>query len=71
MFKNGAPTAAVYTLGCRLNQYESTAIEEKLSEKGFIILPFSEKCDVYIINTCAVTEESEKKSRKLISPDRW
>lgn len=66
MFKNGAPTAAVYTLGCRLNQYESTAIEEKLSEKGFIILPFSEKCDVYIINTCAVTEESEKKSRKLI-----
>ena len=66
MIRNGAPTAAVYTLGCRLNQYESTAIEETLSAKGFLILPFTEKCDVYIINTCAVTEESEKKSRKLI-----
>ena len=66
MFKNGAPTAAVYTLGCRLNQYESTAIEETLASRGFLILPFTEKCDVYIVNTCAVTEESEKKSRKLV-----
>lgn len=66
MLKNGAPTAAVYTLGCRLNQYESTAIEETLAERGFLILPFTEKCDVYIVNTCAVTEESEKKSRKLV-----
>ena len=66
MLKNGAPTAAVYTLGCRLNQYESTAIEETLASRGFLILPFTEKCDVYIVNTCAVTEESEKKSRKLV-----
>ena len=66
MLKNGAPTAAVYTLGCRLNQYESTAIEETLAARGFLILPFAEKCDVYIVNTCAVTEESEKKSRKLV-----
>ncbi|MBQ9746822.1 MAG: tRNA (N(6)-L-threonylcarbamoyladenosine(37)-C(2))-methylthiotransferase MtaB [Clostridia bacterium] len=66
MLQNGAPTAAVYTLGCRLNQYESTAIEETLAARGFLILPFTEKCDVYIVNTCAVTEESEKKSRKLV-----
>ncbi len=66
MIQNGAPTAAVYTLGCRLNQYESTAIEETLAARGFLILPFTEKCDVYIINTCAVTEESEKKSRKTV-----
>jgi len=66
MLNNGAPTAAVYTLGCRLNQYESTAIEETLAARGFLILPFTEKCDVYIVNTCAVTEESEKKSRKLV-----
>ena len=66
MLNNGAPTAAVYTLGCRLNQYESTAIEETLASRGFLILPFTEKCDVYIVNTCAVTEESEKKSRKLV-----
>ena len=66
MLQNGAPTAAIYTLGCRLNQYESTAIEETLASRGFLILPFTEKCDVYIVNTCAVTEESEKKSRKLV-----
>ena len=66
MINNGSPTVGVYTLGCRLNQYESTAIEENLSKEGFIVLPFSEKCDVYIINTCAVTEESEKKSRKIV-----
>ena len=66
MLKNGAPTAAVYTLGCRLNQYESTAIEETLAARGFLVLPFTERCDVYIVNTCAVTEESEKKSRKLV-----
>ena len=66
MINNGSPTVGVYTLGCRLNQYESTEIEENLSKEGFIVLPFSEKCDVYIINTCAVTEESEKKSRKIV-----
>lgn len=66
MSEKNSPTAGICTLGCRLNYYESTAVEEKLSEEGFIVLPFSEKCDVYIINTCAVTAESEKKSRKMI-----
>lgn len=58
--------AAICTLGCRVNQYESEAIAEELQSFGFIIADFSEVCDVYIINTCAVTEESERKSRQMI-----
>ncbi len=60
------PRAAVYTLGCRVNQYESEAVEAELEMLGFRIVPFSEAADVYIINTCAVTAESERKSRQII-----
>ena len=69
------PIASIFTLGCRVNQYESDAIEEKLREKGFDIVPFGEKSDVVIINTCTVTAESDRKSRqhirraRNISPD--
>ncbi len=56
----------ICTLGCRVNQYESEAIEKKLSENGFVICDFSEKNDVYIINTCTVTAESDRKSRQMI-----
>ena len=58
--------ASVYTLGCRVNLYESEAIAEKLSEAGFSVVDFSETCDVYIINTCTVTAESDRKSRQMI-----
>ena len=58
---------AICTLGCRVNQYESRAISEYLEEHGIKIAPFSERCDAYIINTCAVTAESEKKGRKMIN----
>ena len=61
-----APRAAIYTLGCRVNQYESDAVEAELESLGFSIVPFSEASDVYIINTCAVTAESERKSRQII-----
>lgn len=60
------PRAAVCTLGCRVNQYESEAIEAELEALGFIVADFAEACDVYIINTCAVTGESERKSRQMI-----
>ena len=60
------PRAAIYTLGCRVNQYESDAVEEELQSLGFEIASFQEHCDVYIINTCAVTAESERKSRQMI-----
>lgn len=58
-------SVGICTLGCRVNQYESRAIAEKLEEKGFEIREFSEVCDAYIINTCAVTAESERKSRQM------
>ena len=60
------PKASIFTLGCRVNQYESDAIEEQLIKRGFDIVPFGEKCDVVIINTCTVTAESDRKSRQHI-----
>ena len=66
MTESTRPRAAVLTLGCRVNQYESEAIEAKLEALGFELVDFSEVCDVYIINTCAVTGESERKSRQMI-----
>lgn len=59
-------TFGIYTLGCRVNQYESRVISEKLTDKGYIELPFSAVCDIYIINSCAVTAESVRKSRQII-----
>lgn len=58
--------ASIFTLGCRVNQYESDAIEERLVKEGFEMVPFGEKCDVVIINTCTVTAESDRKSRQHI-----
>ena len=58
-------TVGIYTLGCRVNQYESCAIAELLKARGYIIKKQGE-CDYYIVNTCAVTAESERKSRQLV-----
>ena len=58
--------ASIFTLGCRVNQYESDAIEERLRALGMEIVPFGEKSDVTIINTCTVTAESDRKSRQHI-----
>jgi len=67
MEKNkGTYTAAFYTLGCRVNQYETRAVEEEFEKLGFEICSFSEKCDVYVVNTCTVTAESDRKSRQMI-----
>ncbi len=59
-------TVAILTLGCKVNQYESEAIAEGLVKEGFVIRPTSEACDLYIINTCTVTSESDRKSRQAI-----
>ncbi|MBQ8545366.1 MAG: tRNA (N(6)-L-threonylcarbamoyladenosine(37)-C(2))-methylthiotransferase MtaB [Clostridia bacterium] len=58
--------ASILTLGCRVNQYESDYIMQELSKNGVTICPFGEKCDIYIINTCSVTAESDRKSRQFI-----
>ena len=58
--------ACILTLGCRVNQYESDAIMQELSESGVQICESTEDCDIYIINTCTVTAESDRKSRQFI-----
>ncbi len=59
-------TAAFYTLGCKVNQYETEAVSELFAGKGYKIVPFGEKSDYYIINTCSVTSMSDRKSRQMI-----
>lgn len=59
-------TVGIYTLGCKVNQYESEAIAEGLLSRGFSVVPFSQICDAYVINTCTVTAESDRKARQLI-----
>ena len=57
---------AFYTLGCKVNQYESEAIAEALESVGFVTVHHGELADIYIINTCTVTAESDRKSRHII-----
>ena len=52
-----------FTLGCKVNQYETQALEQLFSQRGSTIVPFEEEADVYVINTCTVTALSDKKSR--------
>ncbi len=59
-------TVGICTLGCKVNLYESMYLTSRLREEGFEIRDFSEVCDVYIINTCTVTNNSDAKSRKMI-----
>ena len=56
----------VATLGCKVNQYESRAMEEALEARGYRICPHDTACDAYIVNTCTVTAESDRKCRQLI-----
>jgi threonylcarbamoyladenosine tRNA methylthiotransferase MtaB len=57
---------ALFTIGCKVNQYETEAIGEKLEALGFKRIDFREKADVYVINTCTVTGESDRSSRQVI-----
>ena len=57
---------AFYTLGCKVNQYETQALEQMLAGRGHELVPFEGEADAYIINTCSVTAVSDKKSRQVI-----
>ncbi len=57
---------AFYTLGCKVNQYETEYMEERFKEKGYDVVAFSEPADVYIINTCSVTAMADRKSRNAV-----
>jgi len=57
---------AFCTLGCKVNQYETNAMEEKFIKSGYEIVNFEQEADIYVINTCTVTNMSDKKSRQMI-----
>ena len=59
-------SVGIYTLGCKVNQYESEAIAELFEKEGLRILSPSQPCDIYVINTCTVTAESDRKARQFI-----
>ncbi len=63
-------TASIVTLGCRSNQYDSSAIEEMLKAGGISIAAFPAPADIYIINTCTVTKKTDARSRQLLKRAR-
>ena len=60
-------TVSMFTLGCKVNQYETEAMEEIFEKNGYIIVNSDEIADIYVINTCTVTNLSDRKSRQFIS----
>ncbi len=67
---NRKPLVSFYTLGCRVNHYETEAMAEKFLREGYEIADFESFADVYVINTCSVTNMSDKKSRQIIGRAR-
>ena len=61
---------AFYTLGCKVNQYDTEAMLELFQNAGYTVVPFDEEADIYIINTCTVTSTSDSKSRQMIGRAR-
>lgn len=59
-------TVAFCTLGCKVNQYETNAMMQKMIEEGYEVVDFETKADIYIINTCTVTNMADKKSRQML-----
>ena len=57
---------AFYTLGCKVNQYETDALKGIFQEKGYEVVDFNDYADVYVINTCTVTHLSDRKSRQMV-----
>ena len=62
--------AALHNLGCKVNAYETEAMQELLEQNGYEIVPFKEGADVYIINTCTVTNIADRKSRQMLHKAR-
>lgn len=58
--------AAYHNLGCKVNSYEMDAMLQALRQKGYEIVPFEEKADLYIVNTCTVTNIADRKSRQML-----
>ena len=58
--------AALHNLGCKVNAYETEAMQQLLEEAGYEIVPFEPGADVYVINTCTVTNIADRKSRQML-----
>ena len=61
---------AICTLGCKVNQYETQALEQELVRRGHELAGFEETADAYVVNTCSVTAVSDKKSRLMLRQAR-
>ena len=59
-------TVAFHNLGCKVNSYETDIMQQKFTENGFRVVPFGQKADVYVINTCTVTNIADRKSRQML-----
>jgi len=57
---------AIHNLGCKVNSYETEVMQQMLQEKGYHIVPFDERADIYIVNTCTVTNIADRKSRQML-----
>ena len=57
---------ALHNLGCKVNSYEMDVMQQRLQEKGYQIVPFDAKADIYIVNTCTVTNIADRKSRQML-----
>lgn len=57
---------ALHNLGCKVNSYETEAMKQLLENNGYEIVPFTDKADVYIVNTCSVTNMADRKSRQML-----
>ena len=60
------PRVGVYTLGCKVNQFESDCLQDRFRDQGFEVVPFKQEADLYIINTCAVTDEAQRQSAQMV-----
>ena len=57
---------AFYSLGCRMNQFETSAMEEEFENRGYVLSEFTDKADIYVVNTCTVTNDADRSSRKTL-----
>ena len=62
----GMRRAALHNLGCKVNAYETEAMQELLEKAGYTIVDFEDEADVYVVNTCSVTNVADKKSRQML-----
>ena len=67
---NNKKRVALHNLGCKVNAYEMEAMEQELADAGYEIVPFEPGADVYIINTCTVTNIADRKSRQMLHKAR-